>query len=98
MKNIEVKPYDFHCIEEVTHELFHGEELQETPNGAYPFPAGLIEIPADSYQLILNGLSEARRFTRGADRDTLLQAAAVIFHLRDTQRRIEHDRKRKKEA
>lgn len=97
MATVEVKPYDFRCVEEITHELFHSKELQETKLGESCFPVGLVEIPADSFQLILNGLSEARWFVRGDDRDTLLKATGIISHLRDTQRRVEHERKMKED-
>ena len=81
----ELRPYDHFCVEDITHELFHGKDLHETEDG-------LIEIPADSYQLILNGLSEARWFTHGSDRDILLAATSVIARLRDQQKRIERSR------
>lgn len=88
MKEINVKPYDFKCVEEITHELFHAKELKETPEG-------WIEIPADSYQLILNGLEEARWFVHGEDRAALRHAMYIVENLRDIQRRREIQRNRK---
>ena len=60
--------------------------------------AGLMEIPAGGYQLIVSALESLCWEVDGHDRDTLKEAVSVVTKLRDRQKVREWKRERKENA
>lgn len=79
-----VKPYDDESAQNAFRVLFcNGEDRED----------GLIEIPADSLQLVVSALEYIRWDTRGEDREIIKKATAIVERLRDQQKTREWNRK-----
>lgn len=77
-KIVQLRPYDDEVADDVFSILFYGSG-NETE-------AGLMEIPAASYQLVISALDLFAWECSGDDRITVNKAAAILRTLRDTQK------------
>lgn len=84
-KVVNLKPYDREVAEDVFSVLFNHIE-HETE-------AGLQEVPAASYQLVVSALECLRWDVRGEDREILKRATGIVEELRDRQKMREWRRK-----
>ena len=89
-KNVTLKPYDHTVANDVFSVLFYGS--------SYETEDGYMEIPADSYQLIVSALDLIRWETHGDDYAALMKTKFLIENLRDKQKRREWKRNREVEA
>ena len=83
-KEVELRPFDEDVAEDVFQILFCTSE--------YDRGDGMYEIPAASYQLVLSALELIQWETKGANREAIKQARAVIAFLRDVQKGRELNR------
>lgn len=86
-KPVTLRPYDSDVADDVFSVLFY-ESDKETE-------AGLMEIPAASYQLVVSALELLVWETDGEDRDTIKNAMGIVRILRDRQKSRERIRKAK---
>lgn len=82
-----VKPYDYDVADDVYSVLFYGSDKSTE--------AGLMEIPAASYQLIISALELMLWEVRGQDRDTMRETIATVSMLKERQKERERMRYRK---
>lgn len=76
--NLIVKPYDDDVAQEVFQALFRGSD--------HATEDGLMEIPADSYQLVVSALELIQYDVTGELRQTIKDAIYIVERLRDTQK------------
>lgn len=86
-KPVTLRPYDSDVADDVFSVLFYGSD-KETE-------AGLMEIPAASYQLVVSALELIRWDVCGDDAMTIRNATAILCGLRNRQELREWNRKDK---
>lgn len=83
-KIVTLRPYDNEVADDVFSVLFYGS--------SYKTEDGYMEVPADSYQLIVSALDLIRWEVHGDDYVALMRTKFLIEDLRDKQKRREFKR------